>query len=169
MSERVRGEIALQATVGDVAAKKRFATGLYTLSGGKAKGTKRPIGVAFKIRELNNQLWFAGTALYKLDPPARFFYRGALMETSYVIVCSIPESTETQRMTLVFAANGFGNLFADDGDIRAVEIGPRLIGCVSHRRVLSALQGGYGIDLSVEKPRSKRDKSRKLPTTPRPV
>lgn len=169
MSEGIRGQIALQTTAGDVATKKRFAAGLYAVSGEKAKGTKRPIGTAFRIRELNSPLWFAGSALYRLDPPARFFHHGALTETSYVIVCDIPESAETQRMTLVFAANGFGNLFADDDDIRAVEIGPRLIGCINHRRVLSALQGGYGIDLSIEKPRSKRDKSRKLPITPRPV
>lgn len=139
-----------------------LSPGLYTLTGDRAKGTRRAIGVAVKIRELNNPSWFAGTALYRLDPGVRFFYDSALTEVQYVIVCNLPATPSNPKISLVFAANGHGNLYNDETDVRLVEIGPRLVGSNNHRRLLSALQGGYGLDLSKARPASKRDRSRKL-------
>lgn len=163
MSQDVHNAAALVApAVTRLGSALDLTPGLYTMTGERAKGTKRPLGVATKIRELNNPAWFAGTALYKLDPVIRFFHGLVLTEAEYVIICNIPATAGNPKVSLAFAANGHGNLFNDETDVRLVEVGPRLVGSNNHRRLLSALQGGYEVDLSKERPRPKRDRSRKL-------
>lgn len=113
---------------------------------------------------MNNPNWYEGSALYKLDPPVQLFEYGVMSEVQYVIVANIPPDGEYASVVTVFAASGNGSLFgrfADFGDMHNAEIGPRLVGSKSHRRILSALQGGYRVDTSVMKERGKINRSRK--------
>ncbi len=113
---------------------------------------------------MNNPNWYEGSALYKLDPYIQLFEYGVMSEVQYVIVANIPSDGEHANVVTIFAATGNGSLFgrfADHGDMHSAEIGPRLVGSKSHRRILSALQGGYCIDTSTMKARSKINRSRK--------
>ena len=143
----------------------RHTPGLFNLIGMRVKGTRKPIGVATLVRYTNNRKWFGGSALYKLDPPIQIFEYGTMTEAEYVIVAHVPSIAGRPQMTTIFAASGTGSLFgrfSAMNDHACAEVGPRLVGRLDHKRVLSALQGGYGIDATMAKPRPRVDRSRKL-------
>lgn len=142
----------------------RIADGLYHINGRRARGTRRPLGVAALLHFTNNERWFVGSALYRLDPPIQVSEYGALVLATYVIVANLPATDRYSRATTVFAASGRGTLFgryADYDDYVGAEVGPRLLGGHNHRRVLSALQGGYEIDATNTRQRGRTNKSRK--------